>query len=994
MRKEEIESQIRDFHAKGIGGFFIHARFGLETEYLSREWMDAVKHAVNVAEELDMEVWLYDENGFPSGIGDLKVSAIPEYRSKFIDLTEGSGRDGAQVELDLPSGEVIMAYAHPAGKPDSDRIDLTSEVFENKLIWATPQGEWDVIVYSKCILEDPNDVIFGVDYMNPEAMRYFFDFTLEPYERAVGQHFGKTIKGIFTDEPTLLPWHHDLCWYGLRDNGRVVVWDDLVESQMKVRVGMDAQQFLPHMFFDIDENTPNIRKAFWQTVADLYVKAFFEPYKQWCDDHSMKLTGHVLFEEGLYINTDFQSDITALLSNLHIPGTDHLGEVTECPYGGYANLPRQLTNLQGEKLVASLAHYTGKEAAISETYGCAGWGLSFEKMKWMVDWQYSLGINMLCPHALFYSIEGFRKSDAPPSENHMAGWKHYRKFGDYIGRLSYVLRGGRHVAKVALFYPLKEFWGKHKIGCVDEEDKVISDSFDLCASILTRLHFDYDILSEQALADAEVRDGKIYIQNEEYEALIAPPFAISGKARDNVATFLQTGGKWIFPPLSNGDTEREQIDHEIAMIRRSMSGETAEQLTEAIIQDWSNRQRHIVIDESDGGKLIPTLAGTSDPEGVARALDGALREAIVPDVEITSIDRSRLPDVRYLHREIEGRHAYFVINTSDQEATAIIGTEITGSVEQWNPETGDVKSYDRVRIENDRLSIMSDFAPYGSTIFVVDPEGKVPGESTAPPKREEIMLLPDEWQFSTEEPNALILRDWSYRPIVHSSGVRYEYSTTFTCEFVPDKLLLMLDDIEYRASLMGGMHIAVDLNGSTWDRPRWGTYLDKGFKTLDVAEAAVNGTNKLNITIHHSAWSGQPHLLNAPAYLLGNFALHSETGVILPPVEATFSGSWTDVGYPYFSGTAVYTHGFTLPRNLPAKRLILSVDSVNDAVEIVVNGKSADVRLWQPWEADITELVEPGRNVLTLKVTNSMINFLEGEPRPSGLMGRVRLYGE
>ncbi|MGC8863374.1 MAG: hypothetical protein ACP5R5_11470, partial [Armatimonadota bacterium] len=161
----------------------------------------------------------------------------------------------------------------------------------------------------------------------------------------------------------------------------------------------------------------------------------------------------------------------------------------------------------------SIAHLTGREAAISETYGCAGWALSFEKMKWIADWQYSLGINMLCPHAVFYSIEGFRKWDAPPSENHMAGWKYYRKFADYIGRLSYVLRPGRHMAKVALYYPMREFRGRHRVGTQGPEDRELSDTFDLVASALPRIHYDYDIVPESFLANATVEQGGLRIRD-------------------------------------------------------------------------------------------------------------------------------------------------------------------------------------------------------------------------------------------------------------------------------------------------------------------------------------------------------------------------------------------------------------------------------------------------------------------------------------------------
>lgn len=50
-----------------MGGFFIHSREGLETPYLSEDWMKQVDVAVREAKEKDMEVWIYDEDKWPSG---------------------------------------------------------------------------------------------------------------------------------------------------------------------------------------------------------------------------------------------------------------------------------------------------------------------------------------------------------------------------------------------------------------------------------------------------------------------------------------------------------------------------------------------------------------------------------------------------------------------------------------------------------------------------------------------------------------------------------------------------------------------------------------------------------------------------------------------------------------------------------------------------------------------------------------------------------------
>ncbi len=881
LRADEIELQIREFHERGLGGFFVHGRFGLETQYLSGEWLDLVEHAVKTAAALGMQVWLYDENGFPSGIGDLKVSRVRKFRPKLAKL-EDDGR----------------------------------YVFET--------------------LEHPNDIIFGIDYLNPEAVKAFFDLTLDAYEKALGKYFGKAIKGIFTDEPTLLPWHHDVNWYGQLKHTRVVIWNEQIERRMRDRTGMCAEEVLAHLFRDINEQSGEVRQTFWEEVAELYVNTFFKPYAEWCQKRGLILTGHVLFEEGLYLNTLFQADFPQVISQLHMPGTDHLGEITEIPYGGFENTPQHLTNVQGQKLVSSIAHLMSRKTVLSETYGCAGWKLSFEKMKWIIDWQYSLGINFLCPHACFYSIEGFRKWDAPPSHNHMTGWKQYRRFADYVGRLSYLLRQGTHVAKVALYYPMREFRKCYRVGTEGELDRQISDTFDLCSSELLRLHFDYDILPESFLAGARVHEGCICAGDERYEVLIAPESVLATPAGSVVRLFEQQGGKWVRPPMVTGESSRPAI---------------------------------------------------------RKFLAEALRSAVVPDVQISSLEQEKSQAVLYVHRQQKSKHVFFFANTSDSAVDAELSLEVVGNPELWNPETGEVSNCETAREEHGRLIIGHSFPPYGSAVYVIDTQNQPQDRPSfhIEPRCIELAVLPDEWRFEIEDLNALPLTRFHLNIRQEGEGTTYTYSASFLCKHIPEKLFLMLDDVEHRSSLRGGMDLTVRVNDTEWHRPQFGCYLDKGFKALDIRQAVCLGENNLAITIRHCAWSGQPHVLTAPPALLGSFACDPEKTALLAPVSTAAAGSWTEFGYPFYSGTASYSQVFSLPELPEESRILISVDDVKDMLEITVNGSSAETRLWRPWEADVTDLLAPGTNELTLRVTNSRANFLEATPHPSGLMGSVRL---
>jgi hypothetical protein len=70
-----IDRELKDFSEQGIHGFLIHPRPGLITDYLSGRWFELVRYTVERARKLGMEVWLYDENSYPSGFAGGHVPA-------------------------------------------------------------------------------------------------------------------------------------------------------------------------------------------------------------------------------------------------------------------------------------------------------------------------------------------------------------------------------------------------------------------------------------------------------------------------------------------------------------------------------------------------------------------------------------------------------------------------------------------------------------------------------------------------------------------------------------------------------------------------------------------------------------------------------------------------------------------------------------------------------------------------------------------------------
>ena len=68
----ETRRQIAEMDRAGIGGYFMHARGGLQTAYMGEEWMANIAAGIDEGRQRGMGAWAYDENGWPSGFGDGK----------------------------------------------------------------------------------------------------------------------------------------------------------------------------------------------------------------------------------------------------------------------------------------------------------------------------------------------------------------------------------------------------------------------------------------------------------------------------------------------------------------------------------------------------------------------------------------------------------------------------------------------------------------------------------------------------------------------------------------------------------------------------------------------------------------------------------------------------------------------------------------------------------------------------------------------------------
>lgn len=124
LEPDELRRQIGAMQDAGMGGFFMHARGGLETEYLSEDWFRAVEASVDEAKKRGMQAWCYDENGWPSGFAGGKLLEIRKTGRTICALSEK--RTLMQPRLAFTRWKTVIFAASPARRTAFQSISAST----------------------------------------------------------------------------------------------------------------------------------------------------------------------------------------------------------------------------------------------------------------------------------------------------------------------------------------------------------------------------------------------------------------------------------------------------------------------------------------------------------------------------------------------------------------------------------------------------------------------------------------------------------------------------------------------------------------------------------------------------------------------------------------------------------------------------------------------------------------------------------------------------
>ncbi|TFH22741.1 MAG: hypothetical protein E4H10_13230, partial [Bacteroidia bacterium] len=524
---------MKEFKKAGIGGVFVHPRPGLLTEYLSDDWFHLFDYTLQKGKELDMKVWIYDENSYPSGFAGGHVPAeMPDSYKHGTGLIMHVGE--RLDDLPIRDPEVILK------KSGDGFVDITSSLESEK-------GKTGTYYLFEKTYPGKSPWYGGfsyVDLLYKGVTDKFLEITMTRGYEKNRSDFGETLPGIFTDEPNL---------EAAMSGGAMMRWTPDLWDAFQGRWGYDLRTNLPSL---VEErgNWKKVRHDYYELLLELFIDRWAIPWSTYCDENNLAWTGHY-WEHGWPEPTD-GFDESAFYIWHQQPGVDMLGNrLDTAGQGGQFGNDRAIRELR------SAANQAGRMRTLSETYGGGGWEMNFEEQKRLVDWQCVLGVNFVNQHLSYYSLNGVRKFDYPPSFSyHEPWWDHYKLMGDYIGRVSMAMSAGQQINQILVLQPTTSAWMYFSRKVRNPTIYGIRNGFKDFVYRMEQQHLEYDLGSEYVIKTiGSVKGDKFTVGQRDY-SLVVIPAAMENMDRSTLellAEYLEKGGRILSfnPNVSRVDGE-------------------------------------------------------------------------------------------------------------------------------------------------------------------------------------------------------------------------------------------------------------------------------------------------------------------------------------------------------------------------------------------------------------------------------------------------------
>lgn len=498
----------------------------MEPDYLTEPFMQLFKEVADEAARLSMVLWLSDEPGWPSGgMNGRVIREMPSLARHAIGRQVVKPNRGDTVDVPehclsafVYEGDQIVKRLRPGDRERVNDDGITVELF------------------APVEIKDRFP-----DLLKPEAAETFIKLTHEVFKKELGGHFGQTAVAFFNDEAMVAnpPWTDDLA-------------DDFKKAK-----GYDLYDHLPALFNkNDDEASKTVRIDFFDWWSSRLAEAYFGTIQNWCRANGVLSIGHLGGEEyTLGSNRNGYGHILRILRKFDIPGVDTIWRQL-FPADDRAvevEINQRLHKYPGiettgnhhfPKYASSAAHQNGTPWALTESFAIYGSGLTLEQMRWLTNYQYVRGLNMMTMSCSYSSSEGHHMAGARPNftpDNPQ--WNYMSNYHSYTARISYALNLGRPAVYTAVYFPVKDIWAG------GPAEGLVAKANDELVKQLLDNQCDFDFIDDDVLEDESTKamDGELHVGPMSYNTVyISKSQWMSERAKSKLAQFISTGGMVVY----------------------------------------------------------------------------------------------------------------------------------------------------------------------------------------------------------------------------------------------------------------------------------------------------------------------------------------------------------------------------------------------------------------------------------------------------------------
>lgn len=889
LNKEQLIKQIDQLKEMGMGGAHIHCRTGMATEYLGKEFMELVKACSDKFKEEEMLCWLYDEDRWPSGAAGGIVTKEEKYRARYLvfepkvlrkESSQYSGNGNKEWKALQKDNRLLLGTYEVVLK--NGCLEYYKKLEEDEK--SSRGGKvWEA--YLEIAGDNPwfNNQAY-VNTLDRNAIQKFVEVTHELYYRELGQEFGKSIPGIFTDEPQFR--HKENFGFAEEDTKVALPYtDDFDETYFK-SYGESLLVKLPELFWELPMGEVSVtRYRYHDHISERFSEAFSDTIGEWCDKHGIMLTGHMMEEPTLASQTRALGEAMRSYRSFQLPGIDML-----CDY-------REFTTA---KQAQSASAQYGREGVLSELYGVTNWDFDFRGHKLAGDWQAALGVTVRVHHLTWVSMEGEAKRDYPASIGYQSPW--YREYGmieDHFSRLNTALTRGKAKVKVGVIHPVESYW--LHFGPMEQTSTIRAELEDNFRNITEWLLYglvDFHYISEALLPElSEMNENKkLKVGEMEYDVILVPGNeTLRSSTVDRLEAMKRAGGDVIFlgePPK----------------LMDAMKSERVIRLSEACTKIPFVKT-----------KLLQLLEDYRD-------------------IDIRTTDGSRSDNLFYQIRQDGDKNWLFICHVNKMKNPDIASIEkVNISIKgTWSPilydtMTGNIEQIS-AQLKENKTIIQYEFSQHDSLLLCLEPG--IPQQYCVSKKADPLykeLTLEDPCEVTLSEPNALLLDmaeycfddgEWmdreellridtrlreSLRMPVRLDAMAQPWVNTKEEPFEHKLLLKFIIDSEIEIgspelALENIENTTITVNGKIVQAEVIGWYVDECIKRVKLP-ALPSGKSELILEIKFNSKTNVEW-----CYLLGDFGVEvkGSHAKIIKPFRKMAFGDWVNQGLPFYAGNVTY----------------------------------------------------------------------------------------